>query len=345
MMPNSSVLRPPATRRFSRARVSGRHLWQLVRSTVAAWGEDYAQSMGAALSFYALFSVAPILLIAVAVAGLVFDTEAAQRAVADQLTGLMGKDAATAVEALLKSAHSPSGNLLSTIIGAVALLIGASAVFGELEDALNRIWRVELPRPPGLWRLVRSRLVSFGMILGVGLLLIVSLAFSTAIAAADQRWGARIGHQTLLLEGINFIVSSGLITVAFALIYKLVPRAPVQWRDVWIGAAVTALLFTIGKSLIGFYLGKAGVASAFGAAGSLIALLLWVYYSAQIFLLGAEFTWVYAHSFGSYRERPQPAPASAVPRRPPRPSEETPILVQPWAELATERQVRPPPLS
>jgi membrane protein len=257
----------------------------------------------------------------------------------------MGSEAAAAVEALLQSARSPSGGLISTAVGVVVLLIGASAVFGELQDALNRIWRAPVPRPPGLWRLVRERILSFGMILGVGFLLIVSLVLSAAIAALGEWWGAAFSYQAIFLEALNFVLSFAVITVAFALIYKLIPRVSVQWRDVWIGAGVTALLFTIGKSLIGIYIGRSGVASAFGAAGSLIVLLLWVYYSAQIFLLGAEFTWVYAHEFGSYRQRPQPAPAAAVPcRAPDETAQETPILVKPWTEnLALERRGPHPP--
>src|SRR5437667_227120 len=183
--PVSNTLPPSAVRHIARrpARMSARQIWGLVRASVAAWGEDYASSMGAALSFYTVFSVAPVLLSAIAVAGLVFDTHAAQRAVASQLTGLMGREAAAAVEALLQSARSPSGGVISTTVGVVVLLIGASAVFGELQDALNRIWRAPVPRPPGLWRLVTERILSFGMILGVGFLLIVSLVVSAAIAA------------------------------------------------------------------------------------------------------------------------------------------------------------------
>ncbi len=330
--------------------MSAKQIWRLVRASVAAWGEDYASSMGAALAFYTIFSIAPVLLIAIAVAGLVFDTHAAQQAVARELARLMGRDAAGAVEAILQSAQSPSGGLISTTIGVVALLIGASAVFGELQDALNRIWRAAVPRPPGLWRLIREKTLSFGMILGVGFLLMVSLVVSAAIAALSEWWGAAFGHQALLFEAINFLLSFAVITAAFALIYKLLPRVSVQWHDVWIGAAVTALLFTVGKSLIGIYLGRSGVTSAFGAAGSLIVLLLWVYYSAQIFLLGAEFTWVYAHEFGSYRQGMQPAPAAAVPSRPEGATQETPILVKPWSEnLAAEQRAQrtpgAPPLS
>ena len=242
------------------------------------------------------------------------------------------------------AATEPQGGTLAAMIGIVTLAIGATAVFGELQDSLNRIWRAQVPRPPGLWRLVTERMLSFGMILGVGFLLIVSLVLSAAIAAFGEWWGTALSYQAIVLEAINFVLSLGVITLAFALIYKLIPRVSVEWHDVWIGAAVTALLFTLGKSLIGFYLGKAGVASAFGAAGSLIVLLLWVYYSAQIFLLGAEFTWVYAHAFGSHRERPQPAPPTAVPRREPEAPQETPILVKPWSGgLAAQGTARRPP--
>lgn len=313
--------------------------WRLVRTAVSAWGDDYASSMGAALAFYTVFSVAPILLIAIAVAGLVFDTSAAQRAVAAELQALLGSGAAAAVKALLESAHSPSGGWISSTIGVVTLLIGASAVFGELQDALNRIWRAPLPRPPGLLRLVRDRLLSFGMILGVGFLLIVSLIFSAAISALGQRWGAAPASQPLLLETVDFALSFGLITLLFALIYKYIPRVAVEWRDVWIGAAVTALLFTVGKSLIGVYIGRSGIASAFGAAGSLIVLLLWVYYSAQIFLLGAEFTWAFAHACGSRRGRSQIAPPATIPRRPTEESaQEAPILVKPWSDARVTRR-------
>ena len=340
--PLHAAQRPIARR--ARPRLGVRKLIRLMRASIAAWGEDYASSMGAALAFYTIVSAAPMLLIAISVAGLVFDTQEARQAVAFQLASLMGTDAAAAVGKLLGAVQSPSGTLISTGAGVAVLLLGASAVFGELQDALNRIWRTELPRPPGLWRLVRSRALSFAMILCVGLLLMVSLALSAIIAAFARWWGDAVGHEALFLEAVNFVVSFGLITLAFALLYKLLPRASVEWRDVWIGALVTAFLFTLGKSLIGIYLGRSGIASAYGAFGSLIALLLWVYYSAQIFLLGAEFTWLYAHSFGSQRERPKPGPAVVIPRRPQPPARETPILVRPWSEiLVSERPARRSP--
>jgi membrane protein len=318
--------------------VTLRELSALVRTSVVAWSADYASSMGAALAFYSVVSLAPLLLVAVAVAGLFFDTVAAQRALVAELQALFGSGAAATVEILLKTEHSPSGGWAATALGVGTLLVGASAVFGELQDALNRIWRAPLPRPPGLLRLVREQLASFAMILAVGALLLVSLILSAAISALGS-WSDALGKASLLLEAINFGVSLVLITVSFALIYKYIPRVAIEWRDVWIGAAVTALLFTVGKSLLGVYLGRTAIASTFGAAGSLVLLLLAVYYSAQVFLLGAEFTWAFAHAYGSRRGHPHVEPAVPIPRRagaaqPP----EAPLLVKPWPyELATKR--------
>ena len=212
----------------------------------------------------------------------------------------MGHDAAIAVRGLLESASSPSGSVISALAGLGVLLIGATTVFAELQDALDRIWRAPAAaRRPGLWSLIRARLLSFGMILGIGFLLTVSLVVSALLAALGKWWGGwLVGWQTVF-QGIDFVLSLALVTALFALIYKVMPRVNVRWHDVWIGAGVTALLFTVGKILIGLYLGRSGIESAFGAAGSLIVLLAWVYYAAQIFLLGAEFTWVYAHRYGS----------------------------------------------
>jgi len=294
-----------------------RRLWQLVKDSVAAWIDDYAPSMGAALAYYALFSIAPLLVIVIAIAGFVFGAEAAQGAIVAQLEGLLGEEGATAVEGLLRSASEPGRGVVATIVGAVTLVIGATTVFAELQSALDRIWEVpSAERPSGLWSLLRQRLLSFGMILVLGFLMLVSLVLSAALAALGEWWGAffAAGWEAVL-HAVNFSVSFGLATGLFAAIYKMMPRADIAWRDVWVGALVTALLFTIGKFLIGLYLGKSGVTSGFGAAGSMVVLLIWVYYSAQIFLLGAEFTWVYAH-----RRRPRtgvpagrPGAASAAP--------------------------------
>jgi membrane protein len=287
--------------------------WPLVKQAVSSWSDDYASRMGAAIAYYTVFSIAPLLLIVIAVAGLVFGQEAARGEIVAQLGGLMGDPAAHAIEALIVSVSKPGQGLLSTVVGIAVLLVGATTVFGELQDALDRIWRAPARPRSGLWSLVRTRLLSFGLILAVGFLLIASLVVSAALSALGRWWAPLFGRSELLAHVVNLGVSFGLITVMFALIYKVMPRAKVAWHDVWIGAAVTALLFTIGKFLIGLYIGKSSVASGFGAAGSLVVILLWVYYSAQIFLLGAEFTWVYAHSDGSLKGEPIPRRASAVP--------------------------------
>jgi membrane protein len=278
--------------------------WTLIKQTVAAWIDDYAPSMGAALSYYTVFSLAPMLLIVISVAGLAFGEEAARGEIFGQLRGLMGVDAAKTIEDLLTSVSEPKEGVAATVIGIALLLIGATSVFGELQDALDRIWRAPArDRSGGLLALVRARLLSFGMILGVAFLLIVSLVLSAVIAALGRWWSGAFGSWEVLAQTINVVLGFAVTTIGFAMIYKLMPRVKVQWRDVWLGATVTALLFTIGRVLIGVYIGKTGIASGFGAAASLIVIFIWVYYSAQIFLLGAEFTWIYARTFGSRANR------------------------------------------
>jgi membrane protein len=295
-----------------------RPAWTLARSTIAAWHDDRAPSMGAAIAYYTVFSLAPLLLIVISVAGIFFGAEAARGEIVAQLAGLMGTDAAHSIEGFLASVAKPETGVLATIVGAVVMLVGATTVFGEIQDSLDRIWRVPEREDQGLLSLVRSRLLSFGMILGVGFLLVVSLALSAALAALGRWWAAWFGPWVLVLQAVNFIVSLGLLTVIFAMIYKILPRVPVRWRDVWIGAAATALLLTVGKLAIGLYIGRSSVASGFGAAGSLVVILVWVYYSAQIFLLGAEFTWLYAHDLGSLKDRPLDARGNEVGRFPQR---------------------------
>ena len=278
--------------------------WTLLKRTGSAWSDDYAPSMGAALAYYSVFSLAPLLLIIISIAGLIFGEDAARGEIFGQLRGLMGDDAAKAMEGLLASVGEPKEGITATAIGAVVLLIGATSVFGELQDALDRIWRAPArEKSSGLWRLLRARVLSFGMILGIAFLLMVSLVLSAAVSALGKWWSEVFGGWELLAQLVNALVGAALTTGVFAMIYKLIPRVAVQWRDVWIGAVVTSLLFTIGQFLIGLYIGKSAVASGFGAAGSLIVIFVWVYYSAQIFLLGAEFTWVYAETLGSRRQR------------------------------------------
>jgi membrane protein len=287
----------------------------MAKEAASAWSDDYAPSMGAALSYYSVFSLAPLLFIVIAVAGLIFGEEAARGEVFGQLQGLMGDDAAAAVEAMLAGLRTPERGATSALISLGVLFVGATTVFGELQDALDRIWHVPArERQGGPWGLLRARLLSFGMILGIAFLLMVSLVMSAAISALGKWWSSAFGEWELLLQTVNAGVGYVMTTVVFAMIYKYIPRVPVAWRDVWLGAAVTALLFTIGRTLIGLYIGKSGIASGFGAAGSVAIVFVWVYYSAQIFLLGAEFTHVYAMRCGSR----QGAPAAR--RAPPQPT-------------------------
>ncbi len=289
--------------------------WTLIKSAAQSWVDDYAPSMGAALSYYTLFSVAPLLLIVISLAGFVFGPEAARGEILGQLRGLMGEEGARAVQAMLESANQPGKGVVATVTGAIFLLIGATSVFVELQDALDRIWRVPVRiKPSGLWRFMRSQMLSFGMILGIGFLLMVSLLLSTVLAVMGKWWGPVFAGWEVLGHVINFALDFALTCATFALIYKFMPRVRIRWIDVWVGAAVTAFLFTIGKLLIGLFIGKSGVTSVFGAAASFAVVLIWVYYSAQIFLMGAEFTWVYAHTFGSLKEQSVP-PAEPVPSR------------------------------
>jgi len=299
--------------------LSARRYVQLFKKAVGAWNEDYAASMGAALAYYTTFSLAPVLIVVIAVAGLVFGQDAARGEIVYQLRGLIGDESAKAVQELLKSASQPGKSVLASVIGIVTLLVGATSVFAELQSALDRIWRAPaLKKQTGIWSLLRTRLLTFGMVVAIGFLLLVSLALSAAVSAVDRWGGTLFPTWHSVLQVVNVGVGFALTTLLFAMAYRILPRVRIAWRDVAVGAVVTAALFEGGKYLIGLYLGRAGVSSGFGAAGSLIILLVWVYYSAQIFLLGAEFTWVYAHSHGS-RAGQEPAPAPPIPISPARP--------------------------
>jgi membrane protein len=288
------------TLKTARMHITARDVWSLLRQTVISWLDDYAPSMGAALAFYTLFSLAPLMLIVVSVAGMVFGQEAARGEIAAQLVQLMGKGGASAVQDLLASVRQPAQGSLATLVGVVLLFLGATTVFAELQNALDRIWHAPASWSGGTWvTLVRTRLLSFGMILAIGFLLLVSLVFSATLALMGRWLEPVFGAWYALAALSNAVAAFAMITVLFAVIYKAMPRARVQWRDVWTGALFTAMLFSFGRYLIGLYIGRSGVVTGFGAAGSLVVILLWVYYSAQIFLLGAEFTWVYANTFGS----------------------------------------------
>ncbi|MEO5660209.1 MAG: YihY/virulence factor BrkB family protein [Polaromonas sp.] len=276
------------------------YFYPLAKKSVSAWIDDYAPSMGAAISYYTVFSIAPLLLIVIAVAGLVWGREAVQGQLVAQLSGMIGQEGATGIQALIESANQPAKGLVATIISIVVLVIGATTVFAELQSALDRIWQVpQAPKVSGIGAMLRSRVLSLGFILGLGFLLLVSLVSSSAIAAMGSWAGGLLPGWEAMLHLINIVLSLGFSTILFAMIFKIMPQAKIAWRDVWVGAGVTAVLFEIGKTLISLYIGKSSVTSSFAAAGSLVVLLIWVYYSAQIFLLGAEFTWVYANDQGS----------------------------------------------
>jgi len=305
-----------------------RHGWNLVRRTVDAWTQDYAPSMGAALSYYALFSIAPLLLIVIGVAGYFFGDQAARGEIFGQIAGMIGPEGAHTVEGLVASARKPESGVLAVLIGTALLIMGASTVFGELQNALDRIWRAPARvHAKGWWKLIRTRVLSFGMILGIAFLLMVSLVLSAVVAALGDWWG---------LHAIDVLLSFALTTVLFAMIYKVIPRVRIAWRDVWVGAAVTAALFAIGKWLIGLYIGRSSTASAFGAAGSLVVLMLWVYYSSQIFLLGAEFTRLYAEEHGSHAVPKASVIAHTPTKVPVKPAANSPISqpVKPVTVLA-----------
>ena len=271
-------------------------LWKLLKTIFIKWMEDDPFQSAAALSYYTLFSLAPLLIISIAVAGFVFGREAAQNQIVSTMQGLIGQDSAQAIQAMIQNASNrPKTGMISTLLGGIVLLFGAGGVVGQLQTSLNMIWGVKAQADSGLHDFIRRRFVSFAMVLGVGFLLLVSLAVSAFISGVTQFIGSFFGGVAV----IDILISFGFVTFLFAMIYKFLPDVQIQWTDVWVGAALTSLLFTIGKFLIGFYLGTSGVTSVYGAAGSLITILLWVYYSALIFFWGAEFTQVYSSQYGS----------------------------------------------
>jgi membrane protein len=276
-----------------------RELWVLVKESVRAWIDDYAMSLGAAIAFYTIFSLAPILIIVIFVAGLVFGEETARTELMSQISEFAGQDAAEAVAGVLEEAGRPGRGIIAFVLGLIAMVIGATTVFTELRSALNRIWQVPDPPEGGLWQMFWSRVIAFILVLGIAALLLGLVALSAVISALGDVWSTYFGGWDMVLRLVDFVASFAILTTILAFIYRYVPHINIAWRDVWLGAAVTAVLFIVGRYLIGLYLGTAGIGSGFGAAGSLVVLLMWVYYTAQIFLLGAEFTWVYAHRHGS----------------------------------------------
>jgi membrane protein len=280
-------------------RLTPRVVWSLLAETVFEWSEDRAPRLGAALAFYTVFALAPGLIVIIALAALLLGQEAAQGQIIDQVEDLIGVAGAQAIQAAIESARSAGGSLVATGLGALTLLFGLWGVFGELQDALNTIWGVTARPWRGVIGAVKERFWSFTMVVGIGFLLLVSLAASAWLAAVGKFFAQVSPLPVAVMETANALLSFVTITLMFAVIYKLLPDVKITWQNVWVGAAVTALLFTIGKSLIGLYLGRSTVASVYGAAGSLIVILLWIYYSAQVVFFGAEFTKVYSRHFGS----------------------------------------------
>ena len=278
-----------------------KEVFSLLKTTFFEWLDDQAPMLGAALAYYTVFSLAPLLIIAIGMAGLVFGAEAAQGQIFEQLRGLLGDAGGKAMEELVQSASAePKTGVVATVIGFVTLLFGASGVFGQLQASLNIIWGVQ-PKPGrGILGIIRDRILSFGFILVVGFLLLVSLLLTAAIAFVGKQFGTMVPGMEALIQLFNSMLSLAVITLLFAMMFKILPDANIAWRDVWIGAFITALLFTLGKFALGLYLGRSGGASSYGAAGSLIVLLVWVYYSTQIVFFGAEFAQVYANRFGSH---------------------------------------------
>ena len=289
-------------------------LWWVLKHACIGWWNDNVPRLGASLAYYTLFALAPILIIAIGVAGLVFGPAAVRGEVVAQIQGLVGRQGAEAVQAMIEGASRPSSSWLATAIGIVTAFLGATGAFIELQTALNAIWRVQ-PKPGvSLMAFLKQRLISFGLVVAVGFLLLVSLLVSAGLAAFNRYLGRIFPALTVLWEAGNVLVSLGVVTLLFALVYQVLPDVKLRWRDVWVGALVTAGFFSIGKQVIGLYLGTSTVASSYGAAGSVVVLLVWVYYSAQVVLLGAEFTRYYVERF-----RGEPPPMRHATKGPPPP--------------------------
>jgi membrane protein len=283
-----------------------RDLGWLFKRALSGWWNDNVPRLGASLAYYTLFALAPILIVAITIAGLVFGPDVVQRQVTAEIGGLVGEEGGVAVRAMLEGAAQRGSDGIATAVGLVTFFLGATGAVLELQTALNAIWRVKPKPDAGIKDMLLQRLLSFGLVIGVGFVLLVSLLVSTALSALNSYIGALVPQIADLWQGINTLVSLGIVTLLFAMIYQFLPDVDLRLRHVWVGALVTAGLFNIGKYLIGLYLGTSGVASAYGAAGSVVVLLVWVYYSSQIVLLGAEFTRAYTERFGGLRPTVSP---------------------------------------
>lgn len=273
-------------------------IFLLLKETVGAWSEHRALRLGAALAFYTIFSIAPLFLIVLAIAGFSFGEEAARRQLFDQLNGLVGQQGGEAIQAVVASADKPKAGAWATVVAVFTLFIGATGVFVQLQDALNTIWQVRREPGRGFRRFLKDRLLSFAMVLVIGFLLLVSLVISAGLAALGKFMSGLVPAQAIVWQVLNFLISLGLIGLLFAMIFKVLPDVKIAWREVWMGALLSAILFNLGKFALGLYLGRSSVTSAYGAAGSLVIILLWVYYASQTLFLGAEFTRAYAKRFG-----------------------------------------------
>lgn len=309
---------------------------QVLKETFREFGEDKAPRLGAALAYYTIFSIGPLLLIAVAMAGIFFGKEAAQGRISGELGKVFGSEMAKSLEQMVQAAAKPKSGMIATIVGVITLMLGASGVFGQLKDALNTIWNVEKKKAAGIMGFVKERFLSMAMVLGIGFLLLITLVLDTAISAMGGYVERFVGGEAvanLLSLAVSFVVA----IVLFAAIFRILPDLKIAWHDVWFGAILTALLFVVGKWGLGIYLGKAAPGSAYGAAGSLVILLIWVYWSAQILFLGAEFTQVYARRFGSLKGDTSKQQARAQAQRP----EDRPKAAEPTGGSAEPLVVRP----
>jgi membrane protein len=273
--------------------------WSPLQETVSRWSEHKDARLGAALAYYSIFSLGPLIVIAIAIAGLVFDAEAVQTQVSGALHGLLGDSGTQAIDAMLKGANRPREGVFATIIGVGALVFAAVGVVVQLKDALNTVWEVKTPPGSGIWRFVRTYIWSLAGVLSLGFLLLTSMLLTAGLSAVGKYIAPYLPEATLQVAG--FLASFAVIALLFAMMFKWLPDTPIAWRDIWLGAILTAALFELGKFLIGLYIGKQGLESTYGAAASIVVVLIWVYYSAQLVLLGAEFTNVYARRYGSQR--------------------------------------------
>jgi membrane protein len=300
-MASPTLLSPPAAARPHRSRVGlvAKAIWLLARDAASGWLKHQASRTGAALAFYTVFSLAPVLTLSIAIAGFFFGESAARGEIVDQIGGLIGPQGAELVQSVLQNANRAGNGFIATVVSVITLILGANTALAELKSGLDQTWNVPPERRSGFWYMIRTRLLSVGLILALGFLLLVSLVISAAVTALERFWRGEIVIDALL-GWLNFLFAFALVAALFATIYKVLPSMKIAWRDVTIGSVVTALLFTAGKFAIGVYIGNSGLASTYGAAGSVVLLLLWVYYSAQILLYGAEFTRAFAYRYGSY---------------------------------------------